>query len=348
MLLILSLNIIGLEMPSGNRGFTIIELLVVVGVIAVLAGLLLPAAQMVRETARRTHCANNLRQLGLATLHFESAFEYLPTSWKPSAGNNGWSAQAQVLPFAEQSNLYDQINFAKSYADPSQTIAVAGVNIPLASFRIPFLLCPSEPNDRVRNASDGSPVHYPLNYGANIGTWLVHNPATQQSGDGVFGVIERRRVAEVRDGLSNTLMFAEVKAYNPYFRNAKLPGTLALPTPAEIVASAGDFKSTSGHTEWVDGRCHQSGFTGVFPPNTEIRFELDGAQYDVDWTNIQEGISDSLITFAAITARSHHPAGVNICRADGSVSFMNEQIELIAYRALVTRAGRETISESSH
>lgn len=331
-----------------KRGFTLIELLVVIAIVGVLMGLLLPAVQMVREAARRTNCANNLRQLALATLHYESSFERLPTSWKPTAGNAGWSAQAQVLPFAEQSNLYDRIDFTKAYTDPVQSIMVDGGSVPLPSFRVLFLLCPSEPNDRVRTAADGSPIHYPLSYGASVGTWLVHDPANQKSSDGIFGVIERRRLAEILDGQSNTIMFAEVKAYAPYFRNAKLPGDLPLPTAADLVSWAGDFKSNSGHTEWVDGRSHQSCFTGVFTPNSEIPYEAGGTLYDIDWTNVQEGTSNTVITFAAVTARSHHPAGINICRADGSVSFLNEEIDLTAYRALITRAGREVIADASY
>ncbi len=331
-----------------NRGFTLVELLVVIAIIGILMSLLLPAVQMVREAARRTNCANNLRQLGLATLHFESAFERLPTSWKPSVGGDGWSVQAQVLPFAEQSNLYERIDFNKSYADPAQTIILDGGSVPLSSCRISFLLCPSEPNDRVRNANDGSPIHYPLNYAANVGTWLVYDPATQKLGDGVFAVIERRRMTEILDGQGHTLMFAEVKAYTPYFRNAKLPGALAIPSSSDLVSWAGDFKSTSGHTEWVDGRSHQACFTGVFTPNMEILYELGGTRYDIDWTNVQEGTSDSLITFGAVTARSYHPAGINICRADGSVSFLNEQIDLTAYRALITRAGHEVLTDASY
>jgi uncharacterized protein DUF1559 len=129
----------------------------------------------------------------------------------------------------------------------------------------------------VRNSADGSLIHYPVNCAASLGIWLVHDPATQKSGDGIFGVIERRRLTEIHDGQSHTLMFAEVKAYNSYFRNVKLPGA-----------------------------------------------------------------------FAAVTARSHHPAGINACRADGSVSFLNEQIDPSAYRAFITRAGRDVVSDASY
>jgi prepilin-type N-terminal cleavage/methylation domain-containing protein/prepilin-type processing-associated H-X9-DG protein len=332
-------------MNRRRNAFTLVELLVVISIIGILLGLLLPAVQIVRETARRTQCANNLRQVGLATLNYEATFERFPTSWKPSAGNDGWSAQAQILPFAEESNVYDRIDFGKSYADPAQVVDFGAGNFPLPSARIPFLLCPSEPNDRVRNANNGTPIHYPLNYAGNVGTWLVHDPVSQESGDGVFGVSERRRLAEIIDGQSHTLLFAEVKAYSPYFRNAKIPGDLPLPSPGDLVAWGGDFKSNSGHTEWVDGRSHQTCFTGTFTPNSEIAYNAGGTDYDVDWTNVQEGTSPTLRTYAAVTSRSYHPRGVNVVLADGSAKFLNEDIDAATYRAIITRAGREVVAD---
>jgi prepilin-type processing-associated H-X9-DG protein len=197
----------------------------------------------------------------------------------------------------------------------------------------------------VRAANNGTPLHYPLNYGASVGTWLVYDPAAKKTGDGVFGVIERRRFTEILDGQSNTLLFAEVRAFSPYFRNAQIPGTLGFPSAGELMTWGGDFKPNSGHTEWVDGRSHQTCFTGAFTPNSEVPYEIGGIRYDIDWTNVQEGISNTISTFAAVTARSHHPGGVNTCRADGSVSFLNEEIDLTTYRALITRAGREVVSD---
>ena len=102
---------------SRNRdGFTLVELLVVIAIIGILIGMLLPAVQQVREAARRTACANNLRQIGLATLNYESAFQKFPASWQLPYANNlgsspttGWSTQALILPFLEQGNLFDNV-----------------------------------------------------------------------------------------------------------------------------------------------------------------------------------------------------------------------------------------------
>src|SRR5690606_36343279 len=106
-------------MTRTPRGaFTLVELLVVIAIIGVLVALLLPAVPAAREAARRMSCANNLRQLGLATHNFHDPRGYLPSSWQPpksyvpgSGTAAGWSLQAQVLPFIEQQNLHQYMNF---------------------------------------------------------------------------------------------------------------------------------------------------------------------------------------------------------------------------------------------
>src|SRR5690606_10889695 len=117
-------------MTRTPRGaFTLVELLVVIAIIGVLVALLLPAVQAAREAARRMSCANNLRQLGLATHNFHDTHGYLPSSWQPpksyvpgSGTAAGWSLQAQVLPFIEQQNLHQYMNFEVAYGDASQVL----------------------------------------------------------------------------------------------------------------------------------------------------------------------------------------------------------------------------------
>ena len=336
---------------NSQRGFTLVELLVVIAIIGILIGMLLPAVQQVREAARRIQCANNLRQVGLATMNYESAFMEFPESYRRPANaptNRGWSAQALLLPYLEQGNLSAVIDFDLEYVDPSQTVNLGNGPLLLASARIPTYLCPSEVRDEVRIDGDtGEPDHHPLNYAANAGVWFVYDPANGDVGQGALTTSRGNSIGSFTDGTSNTLFFGEVKAYTPYFRNAGMGGDIAIPTNPESVAGmGGDFKSESGHTEWVDGRSHQTSFTSVFTPNTFVpHASSDIGEVDVDWTNQQEGNSDTARTYAAITSRSYHSGGVNTGRADGSVHFESDNIDLITWRALSTRNGGEVFSQ---
>lgn len=336
-----------------RSAFTLVELLVVIAIIGILIGMLLPAVQQVREAARRITCANNLRQMALATLNFESGFQKLPASWKPpvgvtfgaDSGNvNGWSAQAQILPYLEQGNLESQIDFNLDYGT-TPPISIGGDLVAMASARIPIYQCPSEPNS-VTRFKDGEPYHHPLNYASNAGDWFVFDPAGNRSTQGALAVNRRLSIGAIKDGTSNTMLYGEVKAYTPYFRNAGQSGDIAMPTtPAEVVAMGGDFKTNSGHTEWVDGRCHQASFTATFTPNTKVAYDNGGEEVDVDWTNQQEGKSTTVRTYAAVTARSHHSGGVNVCRVDGSTEFISDDVNRTTWQTFATRAGGEVLGE---
>jgi hypothetical protein len=208
------------------------------------------------------------------------------------------------------------------------------------------LPCPSEVNDRLR--PDGAITHYPLNYAANVGSWHLFNPLTRETGDGTLAVNTRLRPGDIADGLSNTLAFAEVKAYTPYLRDGGSPSALSVPaptSPAAVAAYGGEFKADSGHTEWVDGRSHQTGFTTVFRPNTRVVYTADGVEYDIDFTSSREGRTTNRITYAVVTSRSYHGGLVQVLLMDGSARPVRDTIDLATWRALGTRAGGEVVSD---
>ena len=336
-------SIFSKRLVASHRGFTLVELLVVIALIAMLVGLLLPAVQSAREAARRAACANNIRQLGLGLLNFESAHQHFPASWKPTLGPegkiDGWSAQAQILPYTEETSVHSAIDFDRSYNEHKLPNGQ-----PLSATRIPTLLCPSEVGDRVR-LEDGVAKHYPLNYAVNEGVWFVFAPETGRGGEGAFFPGSHLRTRHFADGMSKTLGLAEVKAWNAYFRNAGLARPEP-PVPNAVASLGGDFKTNSGHTEWVDGRVHQIGFTALFTPNTKVPHHgQEGEVLDVDWTNQQEGKSAKVATYAAVTARSHHPGGVQVVMLDSSVRFVASDIARGVWQAMATRAGDETVAD---
>ena len=330
-----------------RKAFTLVELLVVIAIIAILIALLLPAVQMAREAARRVSCVNQVKQLGVALHNFESFEGELPASWAPalnmnSGSQDGWSVQGQILPFLEQLELYDHIDFDESYN--TATVSIGGMAPQrLSSIRVPAYLCPSEIGDQQRT-KNGNPYHYPLNYGVNVGTWFVFDPAVRGSGEGLFQPVKRTKLRDIRDGTSNTVAVAEVKAWTPYYRNAGQDNPPVPISPASVGTLGGDFKSNSGHTEWVDGRAHQTGVTATFLPNTKVLCQENGQEYDADWTNQQEGKSATTKTYAAVTSRSYHSGGVNVGLMDGSVRFVSDSIELVIWQASFTKASGETES----
>jgi prepilin-type N-terminal cleavage/methylation domain-containing protein len=332
------------------RGFTLIELLVVIAIIAVLIGLLLPAVQQAREAARRVQCKNQLKQIGIALHNYLDALSVFPPTICVGTGGGGeWSMHARLLPYADQANMFNGIDFSQNYNQTSTAFPYG-----IKTMRVPFMICPSDPQDRMRLNSSGNPDHYPHTYGANLGTWLVYDPATGQHGDGAFGPNSKTGANSFTDGMSNTLCFSEVKAWTPYARNASSPLGANLAAPGGIsnvcsyVSGAAQFQADSGHTEWADGRAHHVGFTTTMGPNTDVLCTngSNGVQ-DVDYSSQREDNPEGTPnrTYAAVTSRSHHVGLVNSLLMDGSVRSVSENISLTVWRALGTRAGGEVPGE---
>ena len=350
---------------SPRPGFTLIELLVVIAVVAILISLLLPAVQQAREAARKAQCANNLKQLALAVHNYHGTHRVLPPSACIDrggfAGNNGsWSVHGRILPELDRGPLAARVDLTTEWDFQP---AIDGL-------RVAPLGCPTDPlTETLRDTGSSGGVKksdlYPTCYAFNHGAWLVWDPTDGsekgRGGDGPFFPNAAVALTHVRDGTTNTLLAAEVKAFTPYFRNAPPPAAFGLgggvpDTVAELVAFAragerklGEQNKNTGHTEWCDGRTHHAGFTTVFTPNTEVLW-TDPAlgTFDVDYSSWQEGKRDGTTvhpTFAAVTSRSYHAGLVQVALCDGSVRSVSDSVERDVWRAVGSRNGGEVIEE---
>lgn len=187
--------------PIGSipaRGFTLVELLVVIAIIGILIGMLLPAVQQVRAAAQRITCGNNIRQIGLALQNYHSARQTFPpggvefrNSRNPLARQLAWSAY--LLPFIEQNNVHQQIDFNQAFDSPANAVAAASV--------ISTYICPS--SLRGSRLSEG---RGPSDYGGIFGE-RINSPNNPPKGLMVYDKTYSFR--DVRDGTSSTLIVAE-------------------------------------------------------------------------------------------------------------------------------------------
>jgi len=331
-----------------RQGVTLVELLVVVAIIGLLAGLLLPAVQQARESARRTHCTNNLRQISLATANHESARGRYPIGsesreWaeRPDFPHQffRWSVLAHLAPFYELETLLRGLDLSVPLYVGLTADAIAPQNKPIVKLTVPLFLCPS---DAGRAVSDS---FGPTNYAGCTGSGA--GGGTPFETDGLFGINSRTRPRDIVDGLSRTVAYSE---------SLLGAGQRATTNRAGIDVQTGygftftapldegpcsrpfyyNFTDLRGFS-WANGEYRTTLYNHARVPNSAVLDCLAALMSTPDLARMYAG-------YGWRAARSRHPSGVNVVKADGSGQFVGDSVDPAVWKALATRAGGEALA----
>ncbi len=339
-----------------STAFTLIELLVVIAIIAVLIALLLPAVQQAREAARRSTCKNNLKQIGLALHNYHDThgcFPYGTMYWAgpqsirdiSSSSRLGWAAM--ILPFFDQSVIYNKINF-DTHPATSGNSTVYGTDIP-------SLRCPSDPGSR---GNTGQATFAPTNYVVSVGgtgtdirggggdeaafsdpAWNSGNNnaywrgAAKNNGmhKGLFASNSRTRIRDVTDGTSNTVMASECLVGTKSYQHVNTPTNNC---NAAGIGAGGITSHTLRGYSWFYAHHGSWYFSAYHTPNFN-RTAPDEGLYDCNWYDAG----------GPYPARSKHTGGVQVTMSDGSTRFISDNVNLPTWRNIGDRADGQILGE---
>ena len=329
------------------RGFTLVELLVVIAIIGTLVGLLLPAVQVARESARRSLCQSNLKQISLATLNYVDAKRTFPPSYSdnnpamntPVAASDNYPAlswSAYILPYIEYADIYDKIMTQTQQGTVNWQTSLTGWSTSVTSgtgaiAQRPLKVYECPTNERYLRPSvvtvPVSGVNYNLgkiNDGANCGTFAAANnnglSGTTDVG-GIFWISSQVKPSKVTDGLGKTMMIVERST-----------------TPETDGRSCGGVACGWNNGLWIGPRLEGSAagwHPGLSSPDVES-YGGGNATYLINRSDVNWG--------AAWTNASPHAGGLQAAYCDGAVSWVNENINTTAYSRLRHKSDGQVVS----
>ena len=341
-----------------RRGFTLIEILVVVAIIGILIALIVPAVLASREAGRRATCRNNLRQIGQALSGFHAAHGHYPEgikpdgvldrgrlSGKPFAFPDPYSCHFQLLPYLEQTPLYNGFNvnppgLSKDEGD-FRRYSLGESNTTASSIRLAVFLCPSD-----------EPLTPGVNYRACTGPEPHSSDGTPwPGGAGAFPALRSTSARDFADGLSQTVGFAERSNgggddrrfdarrdiwYSGLSSVTLTPSSDQMARVCASRVSSPPFWAQSGR-HWVVGSYADTLYNHVAGPNAP---STDCA------ANAKPIAGSGGISGGSISARSFHSSGVQTLLMDGSVRSFSETTRIEVWRAMASRSRGEVISSS--
>jgi prepilin-type processing-associated H-X9-DG protein len=320
-----------------SLGLTLVELLVVVAVIGVLIALLLPAVQSAREASRRTTCANNLRQLGIAaSAHVETKKHFPPgvEQWyfNSAVSHRGIPLFVFLLPHLEESAVVADWD----HTDPINNVNQDGASN--AAVVLPILLCPSDEIPQNPIVFSGREWMYSLtSYGGNAGSRSYF--PTRSTADGIFHTTgeasepEQDQVPvqprEVTDGLSKTLLFGERSHVDPNY----------------VTFNAQDWGEQLSEWGWWGASTSRKmighvTMSSIAPINYRLPFSYEGRSGQSPPAD-SFGAFQHYVELRMCAFGSNHPDGANFLFADGSLQFLSSETNLSAFQAMSTRAGAD-------